>query len=253
MIRIFKMSGEEMSAFTTEETSDVRWIKSTLRRRHGLPLCLQQILHEGSCLDDASKLEAPVDVQLVLLTVSTAQQQRAVARELTEACEQGDVEVASKLLQTVGGKDLHDSAGDTALTSASRNGQVEIVRLLLEAKANKDLQDSTGSAPLVYASEHGHLEIVQLLLAAGADRNQPGNFSNTPLICAAENGHVAIAQLLLAEGADKELQDNLGNTAVICAAENGALQAVLLLLQVTYLANRRTVNFLGFLFGFPKP
>ena len=42
----------------TEELSDVGSLKQHLRTLHGFPLCIQQILHHGLCLDDAFKLDA---------------------------------------------------------------------------------------------------------------------------------------------------------------------------------------------------
>ena len=59
----------------TEELSDVGSLKQHLRTLHGFPLCIQQILHHGLCLDDAFKLDSGLLfralLQLVLLSYHT--------------------------------------------------------------------------------------------------------------------------------------------------------------------------------------
>ncbi|CAE7218060.1 ANKRD17 [Symbiodinium natans] len=90
-------SGQPLASVTQEELSDVRTLKQHLRALHGFPICIQQLLHDGHCLEDGCKLEAPMDLQLVLLTVSNTQGGQAEA-ELGLAAIQGHVEVARFLL-----------------------------------------------------------------------------------------------------------------------------------------------------------
>ena len=60
------MSGEELSAIPVEELSDVASLKKRLRAKNGLPICLQDLVHEGRRLADAEKLQAPLDLQVIL-------------------------------------------------------------------------------------------------------------------------------------------------------------------------------------------
>ena len=65
MLRVWGMSGEELAAVNLGEHLDVRDLKSSLCRMHGLPRCMQQLLYHGKRLDDFTKLDAPMDIQLL--------------------------------------------------------------------------------------------------------------------------------------------------------------------------------------------
>ena len=75
-------------------------LKRLLRRSYHFPVCLQQLLHGVSCLDNMAQLEAPADLQLVLLRVSSAAQRRDSLCELVDyAALHGHVEVARFLVE----------------------------------------------------------------------------------------------------------------------------------------------------------
>ena len=62
------------------ELSDVGRLKQHLRKRWGFPVCVQRLLHDGTSLDDHEKLDvldSAVDVQLVLLPVSSSTAEKA--------------------------------------------------------------------------------------------------------------------------------------------------------------------------------
>ena len=88
-------------------------MKNLIRKLHGIPLSLQQLLHSGSSLDDTAKLEAPVDLQLVLLSVSNAEQGHEIGNELRSACQLGDLRTAQLLLEAGADKNLQDDYGET--------------------------------------------------------------------------------------------------------------------------------------------
>ena len=94
MLRIWQMSGQELPAGSMEEISDVRELKASLRSLYSFPMCMQQLLHNGINLDNSTKLDAPIDLQLAL---STNVQQAEAAKELADACKQGDLTVARLL------------------------------------------------------------------------------------------------------------------------------------------------------------
>ncbi|CAE7218269.1 ankrd46, partial [Symbiodinium pilosum] len=112
------MSGQELP-ISMEEISDVLSLKASLRRRHGYPLCVQQFLHNGICLDNSTELNAPVGLQLVLLTVSSEVQRVEAAQELTGACVQGDLEIARRLLEAGANKNSRDHRGYSACMLAA--------------------------------------------------------------------------------------------------------------------------------------
>ena len=210
--------------------------KSYLRERHGFPVCLQQLLQNGRILLDFEPLEAPSDIQLVLLSVCSTTQRIDAARELIDyAAMQGNVKATRFLLQAGACKALIDfcvraalglQGGwmDTALIVASRNGHAEVVSLLLEAGGEATVEK------LIAAAGNGRTETARLLLKAGVDKDRQDGLRNTALIAASGNGHAETVRLLLSAGANVDLQDLFKNTALIAASRNGHAEVACLLL-----------------------
>src|SRR5438045_9014322 len=91
--------------------------------------------------------------------------------ELANACEDGDIIKAKRLLQEKPDDlDVADAAGNTPLQCASLNGHVELVKLLLDAGCNIHCINTKMESPLLDAVENGHFEAVKLLLDAGVNR-----------------------------------------------------------------------------------
>ncbi|CAE7566545.1 mask, partial [Symbiodinium pilosum] len=174
MLRIWRMSGQELPAVSIEGISVVRDLKASLCSLHGFPLCMQQLLHNGNGLDDSTKLDAPIDLQLVLLALSTKAQQCEAANELCESCLKGDLNIVRLLLEAGANKNATDPENRTALMLAAETGHLEITRLLLEAGADKDLKTALCTTALMVAAQKGHVEIARLLLDAGANKDLPG-------------------------------------------------------------------------------
>ena len=230
MLRIWRMSGQELPAVATAGISDVWDVKAELRSLHGFPLCMQQLLHRGQILDNSTTLDGPIDLQLVLLRLSSKVQQIEAANELVTICMQGNLEIARLLLEAGANKDAHDRKGNTALTLAAENGHVEVTQLLLEAGANTDAHDRKGNRALTLAAENGHVEVTRLLLEAGAHKDLKASDGYTALMVAAENGHVEITRLLLEAGANKDERSCNCYTALTLAAKNGHAEITRLLL-----------------------
>ena len=189
MLRIRKISGHELPAVSTANIRDICDLKRELRKMHGFPVCLQQLLHKGSRLDNSTKrdvlqdtnslgnssqldaLDASIHLQLVLATASTAAQLKETTVGFHVACWRGELEVAQLLLHASADKDSQDQSGRTALMQAARKDRTEITQFLLQAGANKDLRDKHGRTALMESAVDGRTEIVQLLLQAGADKD----------------------------------------------------------------------------------
>ena len=249
MLRIRKISGHELPALSTEKIRDIHDLKRELFNLYGFPICLQQLLHKGTRLDNTTKidvlqdanslddssqpdaLDASIHLQLVLATASTAAQLKETNELFRVACQHGDLETAQLLLQAGAVKDVRDRWGRTALMEAACNN-TEIVQFLLQAGAVKDVQDWYGRTALMAAARNGCTQIAQLPLQAGADEDLQDQSGKTALMEAARNGHAQIVRLLLQAGAEKDLQDHwYGRTALMEAARNGHTEIVQLLLR----------------------
>ena len=113
MLRICKISGEELPPISPENVRDIRDLKHELCNLHGFPTCLQQLLHKGKRLDDSTKidslkdgnsslitflaqpdvLDAPIHLQIVLATASTAEELRETTKMFRAACARGQLQV----------------------------------------------------------------------------------------------------------------------------------------------------------------
>ena len=182
-----------------------------MREVYGFPLSLQQLTHDGDLLEDGAGLDAPMDLQLVLLTISGLSARDRTARfaelELAYASRRNCEKVARYLLEAGVGADRRDVDGKTFLMLASRNGSLDVACLLLEAGAEKDLEDDGGHTALMFASWYGHGGVVRALLEARADTNHIDNQCQTALMFASTTGHVKIARLLLEARAETYCQD----------------------------------------------
>ena len=68
MLRITRLSGEELTTIPCTDLSDVKALKWRLCQHHGLPqrFC-QRVFHEGNILDDAVRLDSAMDLQVLTL------------------------------------------------------------------------------------------------------------------------------------------------------------------------------------------
>ena len=234
MLRIWRPSGQELTALSAEEFRDADAVKKHLRELYGFPVYLQQLLHAGKNLADDFSLDNGMDLQVVLLTISgfshSGHSARIAAQDLADAARRNDVNMVRCLLDA--GADKEFRVGDkTALMLASELGHLEVVHLLLEARADTDSWDNFGRTALLHASESGHLAIVRLLLEAGADKDCWNTVGETALLLASEGGHLEVARLLLEAGANKDCTDLVGKTALLRASESGHSEIARLLVE----------------------
>jgi ankyrin repeat protein len=155
---------------------------------------------------------------------------RQVDQDLFDACEDGDLEKAKRLIEKGADINAKDNDGWTPLHYAcGHNGNKAITSLLLENGANVDVKDYfNGWTPLHYARNEA---IASLLLEKGANINAKSHDGLTPLQLASTKGHEAIALLFLEKGADVNSQDNNGETPLHNASANGHEAIVSLLLE----------------------
>ncbi|CAE7539047.1 Ankrd17 [Symbiodinium natans] len=182
MLYVWSISGEELAAVPAGDTLEsVIQLKCHLRSRHDFPVCLQQLLHAGCCLEDRASLVGLVDLNLVLLSTLSPEQMFEAEREFLDyAADAGNVEVGRSLLKA--GVILVWSFA-TALMRASSKGHIEFERLLVDTGAHQNLQyKMQDMSSLVLASSMGYVEIVFLLLEAGCDKNVQDKSGQTALM-----------------------------------------------------------------------
>jgi len=96
--------------------------------------------------------------------------------DLLGACERGDLETITRLLDRGVAVDARDSHGNTALMVACRNCHLEVVRLLLERGADVHARNSYARRAMDVASDWGYPTIIKLLRAYGSAESDPSLF-----------------------------------------------------------------------------
>ena len=227
VVRVSTAAGQEVATIPLEELSDVRHLKMRLRGLCGLPRFRQRLLWRGCMLEDGTRLDSPLELQLILLRFVSGSHSE-VAR-LTEAAGLGWASTVESLLHRPLDPDsFHcDRSAAAPLCWASAKGHVETVRLLLEAYASVDaLRNPDGETPLWIACAHGHVQVAGLLLQAGADKNARNCLNEMPLGVASRLGYVEVVRLLVEAGANKNLPSSYDMTPLCVASLNGRLEVV---------------------------
>jgi len=116
-------------------------------------------------------------------------------------------------------KGSSSSSSGKQLTDACEKGDLATVRKLLDKGVDVNWKDELGFTPLSWASGYGHVQIVKLLLDRGAQINMQDNNGWTALMDASDYGRVDCARLLLERGADMFIQNQDGQTAKYYAKE----------------------------------
>jgi len=94
-----------------------------------------------------------------------------------------------------------DLGGFSPILFAAQQGNVEVATLLLDAGANKNDQSFLGQTALIIAAHSNHTDLVRLLLERGADPNA-GGAGFSALHAAVLRGNVDLVNMLLAAKAD---------------------------------------------------
>ncbi|CAE7533520.1 ANKRD27 [Symbiodinium sp. CCMP2592] len=195
MLRVWRVSGEELISIPVEELTETEAgeLKRRLQSVCGWPKSFQRLLHEGAPLEDDAQLDGPMDVQLVMLPLDSGSgtSQDQLNSALVDAAAEGELDIITQLLEARADLDGHDWRRLAPLHAACRSGQRDVATLLLDlgADVNRDL---AGSTPLCAACEGNHEDIVEMLGFRGADPNL-----GSPLVIAQENGNDDIMEMLI--------------------------------------------------------
>jgi len=118
----------------------------------------------------------PVLILVLILSFAPAcGEAKAAAQELLEACTQGNLEDAKRLLEKDADVNAKDDYGNTALIIAIREDHTEISELLIANGANVNAKANNDKTALMSATEFDQTGIPELLIDNGADVNaKPG-------------------------------------------------------------------------------
>ena len=95
MLRVTRMSGEELTRVPLTELSDVKSLKQRLKEQHGLPPWFRQrLLHDGNPLDDSVKLDSAMDLQVVVVGFNQATENQR--NDLFDAADKGNLTKAGR-------------------------------------------------------------------------------------------------------------------------------------------------------------
>ena len=152
---------------------------------------------------------------------------------LQAACRDGDVQaVKVALCQGVSVQHRDEQNENTPLHTACENGQTQIASLLIQLGAEVDTRNKDGVTPLHLACEFGHKETAELLLRRGSKVDTPDTAGVTPLHWACQRDDTATAGLLTEHGADISAARNSdGSTPLHPACQSGHKDVAALLTE----------------------
>jgi beta-lactamase regulating signal transducer with metallopeptidase domain len=128
--------------------------------------------------------------------------EKALNGALLEACESGNLDDVTKLLDAGAQVNATVDGDGSPLIVAARAGELKTVLLLLERGADINLGVRGDGNPLIMAAREGHENIVKLLLDRGANIEQVVPGDENALIQASGAGQLAVVKLLVSRGAD---------------------------------------------------
>ena len=90
MLQVRMVSGEALTSIPVDEVHDVKGLKQRLTQLHGLPPRFRQrVFCHRENLEEAVRLDSPMDLDLVLLTLSDVSERQV--EELAAAATQGSI------------------------------------------------------------------------------------------------------------------------------------------------------------------
>jgi len=140
------------------------------------------------------------------------------------AAREGQVEIASFLIEKGAELEAKNSTGFTPLFLAVLSKRPEIVRFFLEKGADVNAQTRFQTTPLFTAAESGNGEIIRALIEKGANVNHANPFFGSPLHRAAYMDFPEAAKILLDSGADLKIKDQRGQTPLHQATQLGRVE-----------------------------
>ena len=162
---------------------------------------------------------------------------------LHTACENGQTQIASLLIQLGAEVDTLNKDGVTPLHLACEFGHKETAELILRRGSKMDTQDTAGVTPLRWACQRGDTATAGLLTEHGADINAARNSDgSTPLHLACQSGHKDVAALLVERGAGIDKANKSGFTPLHFACDSGLMETAELLMERGAEINAKTGN-----------
>lgn len=152
-------------------------------------------------------------------------------KSFLKAAEDGNLQVAKRLLELGVNLEVRDERNWTALVAASAKGLNDMVLMLTESGAKKDARDMKGYTALHWAAYNGHSGVAKILLEHDLNPNLTCKTGWTPLMLAAARGHLVVSAYLIAYGADLDKPSADGSMALHRASQNGHTEVVKLLLE----------------------
>ncbi|XP_040331438.1 ankyrin-2 isoform X13 [Herpailurus yagouaroundi] len=144
---------------------------------------------------------------------------------------EGQVDVASVLLEAGAAHSLATKKGFTPLHVAAKYGSLDVAKLLLQRRAAADSAGKNGLTPLHVAAHYDNQKVALLLLEKGASPHATAKNGYTPLHIAAKKNQMQIASTLLNYGAETNIVTKQGVTPLHLASQEGHTDMVTLLLD----------------------
>jgi ankyrin repeat protein/L-ascorbate metabolism protein UlaG (beta-lactamase superfamily) len=150
---------------------------------------------------------------------------------LNLAASDGQLEIASFLLQRGADPAAGDRENSQPIHLAALNGHIDMVDMLLDHKIDIDTKDDNLMTPLLFAVSRGQAEMARHLIDRGADVRAKNNNGFGSLLMAAISGNTDLVRLFVESGAKVSEKSNAGFTALHSAASYGRTDIVKYLLE----------------------
>ena len=132
------------------------------------------------------------------------------------AAAKGDFETVKHLVEKLGAKVINkDKFKRTPLLLACKNGNLKVASFILQRGGLFNEPDSSGNTPLHYACAYGYPEIIEVLIQAGADPNKGNSWNLSPTAVALLKSYFScLRKMLENENTDVNCVDDEGRTLI---------------------------------------
>ena len=159
---------------------------------------------------------------------------------LMKACWDGELEIATYLIDSGADVNAADESGSTPMFEAVKRNRPEFVQLLIDRGAKVNVKDIRQFTPLTTAAAAGAEEISRILVKAGADLKAE-TYGLTPLMFAVVSRKIPMVKLLVELGAPVDQVSSMsGQTALFSAIYAGNAEMVQAMIDLKANVNFRT-------------
>ena len=191
--------------------------------------------HGNTCLHYAADDDCPKDVLQAIIAhgadVNAQNQMNQTA--LLLACEKGDTDIITILLNAGADPNIADMHGNTCLHHAvNRYCSKDLLQALINQNADVNATNQTNQTALLLACEQGNRDVMNTLLGAGADFSIADMDGNTCFEHIAFNDcHHEMLQAIIDQGADVNVTNQHNQTLLVLACEQGNIEIIKILLN----------------------